>query len=116
MSVFRPPIVRSAGAILDRALFAKTIPIAAARIHNPRNLAKYRKELEGSRDTLVLERLKNIVQDPNREVAEKGGKCVLLKPEIKANGEFSGRRVFGETWLIFLCRFIDMERGCEEGG
>lgn len=83
MSLFRPPIVRSAGAILDRSLFSKTVPIAAARVFNNKNLSNLRKQLERSKDILILERCKNVCSDPDSAFAVKGGKCILLKPEIK---------------------------------
>ena len=86
MSLFRPPIVRSAGAILDRALFSKTVSIAAARVHNNKNLAKFRKSLEKSEEILIQERIKNIIPDPDAGIAAKGGKCVLLKPQVKPGG------------------------------
>ncbi|KAH6670644.1 guanine-N(1)--methyltransferas-like protein [Halenospora varia] len=84
MSLFRPPIVRSATAALDRSLFSKTIPISAARIANPRNIAKTRTLLQKTQELLALERLINVRPDPDASLAAKGGKCLLLKPEVKA--------------------------------
>jgi tRNA (guanine37-N1)-methyltransferase len=86
MSLFRPPIVRSASAILDRSLFSKTIPISAARISNNKNISRYRGVLQKSKELLLLERLTNITQDPDPVLAAKGGKCMLLKPEVKHGG------------------------------
>lgn len=86
MSLFRPPIVRSATAALDRSLFSKTIPISAARIANPRNIAKTRTLLQKTQELLALERLINVRPDPDASLAAKGGKCLLLKPEVKAGG------------------------------
>jgi tRNA (guanine37-N1)-methyltransferase len=86
MSLFRPPIVRSAGAVLDRALFAKTIPVAAARVYNIKNVAKYRTQMEKTKESIIMERLKNIVSDPDAALASKGGKCLLLKPDVKPGG------------------------------
>jgi tRNA (guanine37-N1)-methyltransferase len=86
MSLFRPPIVRSAGALLDRALFSKTIPTAAARITNLKDIHRYRAQLEKSKDILKLERIMNVQPDPDKAVAAQGVKCILLKPEIKPEG------------------------------
>ncbi|KAH7370623.1 guanine-N(1)--methyltransferase-like protein [Rhexocercosporidium sp. MPI-PUGE-AT-0058] len=83
MSLFRPPIVRSASAALDRALFSKTIPIAAARVANLKNLSRFRQQLDKSKELMQLERVMNVRPDPDPVLAEKGGKCLLLKPEVK---------------------------------
>jgi tRNA (guanine37-N1)-methyltransferase len=72
--------------VLDRALFSKTIPIAAARIANLKNTARYRTEFEKSRELMKLDRLMNVQPDPDERVAAHGGKCLLLKPEIKPKG------------------------------
>lgn len=88
MSLFRPPIVRSASVVLDRALFSKTIPIAAARIANPKNISRFRTALDKSGQILRLERLANIQPDPDQTFAQKGGKCVLLVPQVKPEGIF----------------------------
>ncbi len=85
MNVFRPPLVRSTAA-LDRALFSKTFNLAAARVNDPKNIAKYRKALTSSRDILHAERLTPIVQDPGASAAEKGRKCLLLQPRVSASG------------------------------
>jgi tRNA (guanine37-N1)-methyltransferase len=86
MSLFRPPIVRSVGAALDRSLFTKKIPIAAARVRDVKNISKYRSELERSKDILKLDRVANVRPDPDASLASKGGKCLLLKPEVKPGG------------------------------
>jgi tRNA (guanine37-N1)-methyltransferase len=85
--MFRPPIVRSASAILDRALFSKTYPIAAARIPDKKLISKSRGMLEKSKDLLRLERVTSVREDPDPELAKAGAKCLLLKPEVKADGE-----------------------------
>ncbi|KAI9824206.1 MAG: tRNA(m(1)G37)methyltransferase [Thelocarpon impressellum] len=68
---------------LDRAFFAKVVPISAARVTNNKNISRFRTELERSRDVLRLERLQNVRPDP--ELADEGKKCLLLQPEIKHN-------------------------------
>jgi tRNA (guanine37-N1)-methyltransferase len=86
MSFFRPPIVRSAGATLNRALFAKTVDIAAARVNDPKHIAKYRKQLEKEKDILLADRLSAVVNDPDETLAAQGRKCLLLRPGIKLDG------------------------------
>ncbi|PQE07037.1 putative MET-10 protein [Rutstroemia sp. NJR-2017a BBW] len=87
MSIFRPPIVRSAASgILDRSLFSKTIPLSAARIANNKNITKCRSQMQKSKELLLLERISNVRPDPDPQLAEKGGKCLLLKPEVKHDG------------------------------
>jgi tRNA (guanine37-N1)-methyltransferase len=86
MSLFRPPIVRSAGAVLDRSLFTKKISLTAARVLDVKNISKYRAQLERSRELLKLDRLVNVRPDPDPILAAKGGKCLLLKPEVKPEG------------------------------
>lgn len=84
MSLLRPPIVRSATAALDRALFTKTFPISAVRISNIKNISKIKTGLEQSREILKLERLTNVRPDPSSSA--KGAKCLLLRPEVKPGG------------------------------
>lgn len=84
--MFRPPTVRSAGTALDRALFSKTVSIAAARVQDRKNISKNRGLLEKNRDLLRVERTSVVRDDPDPALAAKGGKCLLLKPEIKPDG------------------------------
>ena len=84
--MFRPPIQRSAAAVLDRALFSKTIPIAAARVTDKKQISRCRTQLDKSRELLRLERLMIVRDDPDPILASKGGKCLLLKPEVKPDG------------------------------
>ncbi|CZT42249.1 probable protein MET-10 [Rhynchosporium secalis] len=81
--MFRPPIVRTASAALDRALFSKTIPTAAARVASVKNLSKFRQVLDKSKELMRLERIHNVRADPDSFLAGKGGKCLLLRPEVK---------------------------------
>ncbi|KAF2132893.1 hypothetical protein P153DRAFT_420784 [Dothidotthia symphoricarpi CBS 119687] len=80
--MFAPPVNR-AMKVLDRAFFHKTIPTAAARIFSPKDIARCRKELEKSQDTLPNPRLDPIRPDPDQERAQKGGRCLLLRPEVR---------------------------------
>lgn len=86
MALFSPPIVRSASAILDRSLLSKTIPVAAARIFNNKNISNCRAKLQKSKEMLEIERLTNVRPDPDQALASKGGKCMLLKPSINPSG------------------------------
>jgi tRNA (guanine37-N1)-methyltransferase len=85
-ALFRPPIHRSAAAVLDRALFSKTIPIAAARVTDRKQISRCRTQLDKSKELLHLERLTAVRDDPDPISASKGGKCLLLKPEVKPDG------------------------------
>ncbi|KAL2178698.1 Met-10+ like-protein-domain-containing protein [Thermothelomyces heterothallicus CBS 202.75] len=84
MVIFRCPIVRSGTAALNRALFSKTIPIAAAALHDNKSISKYRKLLEASREILHAERISPIAPHPDQALANKGRKCLLLNPNVKA--------------------------------
>ncbi|RMZ66786.1 hypothetical protein GMOD_00002154 [Pyrenophora seminiperda CCB06] len=60
----------------------KTIPTSAARIFNPKDISRCRKELTASKDTLPNNRIDPIRADPDAERATKGSKCLLLRPEV----------------------------------
>lgn len=94
---FRPPVLRSATTILDRSLFCQTFPLAAARVYDSKNLSRYRNELGKSREILKLERLLNIRPDPDPEVAARGGKCVLLAPQVKPEDPTSWSNLLQEA-------------------
>jgi tRNA (guanine37-N1)-methyltransferase len=85
MNLFRPPLVK-ASTTLNRALFAKTVPVAAARLSKPQDIGRYRKILEKSKDILEVERLSPVVADPDQTLASQGRRCLLLRPGIKAEG------------------------------
>lgn len=86
--MFRPPIHRSASAILDRALFSKTVPIAAARVFENKSISQFRSQLDHVRDLLRIERISVVRDDPDPLIAAKGGKCLLLDPKVKQDGTF----------------------------
>jgi tRNA (guanine37-N1)-methyltransferase len=73
--------------VLDRSFFQKTIPTSAARIFNPKDISRCRKELTASKDTLPSNRIDPIRADPGLGRATKGGKCLLLRPEVVHSGE-----------------------------
>ena len=77
--MFRPPVNRLMK-VLDRPFFQKTIPISAAQVNDSRRIASLLTELK--QDTLDLERLQTVRPALNGH----GLKALLLKPEIKADG------------------------------
>ncbi|KAI4684839.1 tRNA(m(1)G37)methyltransferase [Alternaria novae-zelandiae] len=79
--MFAPPVNR-AMKVLDRSFFQKTIPTSAARIFNPKDISRCRKELTASKDTLPSNRIDPIRVDPDSEQASRGSKCLLLRPEV----------------------------------
>ena len=78
-SMFRPP-VNHAMKVLDRAYFHRDIPLAAARVLENKQIARFRRELH--HDILNLERVSIIKNDPIKQ----GFKSLLLRPEIKSDG------------------------------
>lgn len=84
--MFAPPVNR-AMKVLDRSFFQKTVPASAARIFKPQDIARCRKELQLSKDTLPNNRIQPVRIDPDAERAQKGGKCLVLKPEVVHNGK-----------------------------
>ncbi len=86
-ALFCPPIQRCAVAVLDRALFSKTVLIAAARVADKKNISRCRTQLDKTKELLHLERLTVVRDDPDPIMASKGGKCLLLKPEVKPDGK-----------------------------
>lgn len=90
--MFAPPVNR-AMKVLDRSFFQKTVPASAARIFKPQDIARCRKELQLSKDTLPNNRIQPVRTDPDAERAQKGGKCLILKPEIVHHGKPTAPRV-----------------------
>lgn len=89
--MFAPPVNR-AMKVLDRSFFQKTVPASAARIFKPQDIARCRKELQLSKDTLPNNRIQPIRADPDADRAQKGGKCLVLKPEIVHDGKSTAPR------------------------
>lgn len=92
-AMFAPPVNR-AMKVLDRSFFQRTIPTSAARIFNPKDISRCRNDLDKSRDALK-NRLMPIRPDPDEQRAQKGGKCLLLRPEVIHNGM---THAFCEFW------------------
>lgn len=89
--MFAPPVNR-AMKVLDRSFFQKIVPASAARIFKPQDIARCRKELQLSKDTLPNNRIQPVRTDPDAEIAHRGGKCLILKPEIVYNGKLTTPR------------------------
>ncbi|PHH93152.1 hypothetical protein CDD83_7 [Cordyceps sp. RAO-2017] len=83
MNMFRAPAAARAAKVLDRSLFSCTLPTAAASVRENRLLSKYRRQLEQTKELLLVDRLGTIVADPDPSLAAQGRKCLLLKPHIK---------------------------------
>ncbi|KAL1842559.1 hypothetical protein VTJ49DRAFT_3347 [Mycothermus thermophilus] len=84
MTVFQVPIVRTGTAALNRALFSKSIGIAAAAVHDNKTIAHYRKALQASKEILQADRVSPICPHPDKTLADQGRKCLLLNPSVKA--------------------------------
>ncbi len=95
-----PPVLRSGAGALNRALFTRTFDLAAATVNDTKAIAHYRLSLLKNNELLRLDRLSSIVPNPDKDVASKGGKCLILSPGIKAEGE------------CLVCCFPTFERGC----
>jgi tRNA (guanine37-N1)-methyltransferase len=82
--MFAPPVNR-AMQVLDRSFFRKTVNTSAARVFSPKDISRVRSDLERSRDILKT-RLDSVRPDIDAARAAKGGKCLILKPEVVHNG------------------------------
>lgn len=98
--MFRPPVNRTMR-VLDRSFFKKTIPLLAARIIDNRQIANFRRELEFYNDILRIERMSSVRSVKDSEGIE--GKAILLRPQIKIEGEVYSVMVF-PPWLSSTTR------------
>lgn len=105
-AMFRPPVNR-AMRVLDRSFFQKTFPISAARVAN-KDISLVRKALEKSKDVLAARRLQSVQPDPLPELAAKGRKCVLLRPDIKPDGRSLHAHGHAERTLTGADRPVDL--------
>ncbi|KAF2756651.1 guanine methyltransferase Trm5 [Pseudovirgaria hyperparasitica] len=80
--MLRPPIKRTMRT-LDRAFFKTTVPISAARVHKIQDISEVRSKILKSKDKFVWNRIPSLKPDPDEKHAKAGGKCLLLKPEVK---------------------------------
>ena len=78
------PIVRSGAAALNKQLFTRTVPIAAAAVSNSQFITKYRQTLTKDRKLLKLNKISPVVPHPEPSLAALKQKCLLLHPDVKA--------------------------------
>lgn len=97
--MFRPPILRTASAVLDRSLFTKIFPIAAARVADHKLISPLRTKLDKSKELLRLDRVSAVRDDPDPTFGAKGGKCLLLRPEVKPEDP--------TTWSLILQQAVE---------
>jgi hypothetical protein len=88
MNLFRAPAAARAAKTLDRALFSRTLPTVAASVRENKLISKYRKQLEKTKEVLAVDKFDPIAADPDEEVAGRGGKCLILRPDLKISGKF----------------------------
>lgn len=81
MSLMRPPRMQPS-TTLNKALFSKTVQLAAASVRDNKNLSRLRQALNKSGDILPLDRISAIIPDPDADLAAKGRRCLLLNPSI----------------------------------
>ena len=96
-AMFRPPVNR-AMRVLDRSFFQKSIPISVARIRDNKQISKCRAEL--GHDTLRLDRLQTVRSIRDSEGQE--SKAILLKPEVKQDGNTTFLSFLFFSFLFFL--------------
>ncbi|KAG5922246.1 tRNA(m(1)G37)methyltransferase [Claviceps africana] len=85
MNIFRAPSAARALKTLDRSLYLRSLPTSAACIKESKLLSKYRKQLERTKEILLLDKFDPIAADPDEALASQGRKCLILKPELKAS-------------------------------
>ncbi|OAA64447.1 tRNA methyltransferase trm5 [Niveomyces insectorum RCEF 264] len=114
MSIFRPPVLRSAAltvaATLNKALFTRTFDVAAARVQDARLIAKYQKALATTRELLRLDRVSSVVDDPEQPASSATQlpakppprrKCLLLQPTISPTAP--------DTWSDVLKQAVERD-------
>ncbi|KAM3476733.1 hypothetical protein MY8738_006812 [Beauveria namnaoensis] len=100
MNLFRAPAAARAAKTLDRALFARTIPSAAASVRENKLLSKYRKELELTKELFVLQGFQQVAPNPDPGLAAKGNKFDVMRsilPEELQNEIPSGFNTAGHV-------------------
>jgi tRNA (guanine37-N1)-methyltransferase len=82
-SLLRPPTVRHTIGVLDRALFAKTVNLAAVTVADKRKIAGWRQNLHKEKTLLSANRLSAVVPHPDQTLALQGARCLLLDPKVR---------------------------------
>lgn len=117
MSIFRPPVLRTAAltaaASLNKALFTSTYEIAAAQVHDVRLISKYQKALNSSKELLRVERVASVADVPEAAATTNSAadaaaapakpgprkKCLLLRPGVVPSSP--------ETWSDVLKQGVE---------
>jgi hypothetical protein len=107
MTIFRPPIVRTGTAALNRALFSKTVDIAAAAVLDNKLISNYRKTLESGREILHADRISPIRPHPDKTLAEQGRKCLLLNPTVRPEGQVAFVHIHCLTYAMSVDANLD---------
>ncbi|KAK5987583.1 tRNA (guanine(37)-N1)-methyltransferase [Cladobotryum mycophilum] len=94
MNLFRAPAAARAAKTLDRSLFSRTLPAAAASVRENKLISKYRKQLEKTKEVFSLDKFDLVAADPDPALAAQGKKCLVLKPHVKPDAP--------ETWSSVL--------------
>ncbi|KAI0442236.1 Met-10+ like-protein-domain-containing protein [Xylaria telfairii] len=81
--LLRPPTVRYTVGVLDRALFAKTVDLAAAAVADKKKIAQWRQNLQREKSLLTADRLPVVVPHPDQTLASQGARCLLLHPKVQ---------------------------------
>ncbi|GAP83462.2 putative tRNA wybutosine-synthesizing protein 2 [Rosellinia necatrix] len=81
--LLRPPTLRHTIGVLDRALFAKTVSLAAVGVADKKKIAQWRQSLQKDNTLLLAERLSSVVPHPDRTLASQGARCLLLDPKVQ---------------------------------
>ncbi|KEY67543.1 hypothetical protein S7711_02459 [Stachybotrys chartarum IBT 7711] len=98
MNFFRAPAAARAAKTLDRSLFSHTVPTAAACVRDNKLIAKYRKELEKTRELITIDKYNCIVPSP--DLSAQGKRCLVLRPEVRPS--------VPETWSQTLREASDL--------
>ncbi|KAG5990482.1 tRNA(m(1)G37)methyltransferase [Claviceps pusilla] len=85
MNLFRAHSAARALKTLDRSLFLRRLPTSAACIRENKLISKYRKQLEKTKEILLLDKFDPIAADPDAALAAQGLKCLILRPNLKAS-------------------------------
>lgn len=115
MNLFRAPASARAAKTLDRSLFVRKLPTAAASVCDNRLIAKYRQQLGATRELLALDRLSTVAADPDPALAAQGRKCLILKPGIVPSGARSGPCGSSQADVCFSFSPRDLESGSAGG-
>ncbi|KAI1178746.1 Met-10+ like-protein-domain-containing protein [Nemania sp. FL0916] len=98
-SLIRPPTVNHTIGVLNRALFAKTVNLAAVAVFDKKKILEWRQNLHKDNTILVLARVPSVVPHPDQVLASQGTRCLLLDPKVRPK--------VPDTWTPLLRDGID---------